>query len=142
MTDYDLTGRTALVTGGARGLGAEMAAALARAGASVALGDIQEDLGKATADELKDSGANAIFCASNRASSSVGASPAWRASFSAALMARGHVRRFGESLIQRLSINLDYAPGGRAGARQSASRAAPCDCGPRPSKRGSVVISS
>ena len=35
---YDLTGRKALVTGGARGLGAGMAQALARAGAAVAVG--------------------------------------------------------------------------------------------------------
>ena len=43
MSVYDLAGRKALVTGGARGLGAGMAEALARAGAAVALGDIQED---------------------------------------------------------------------------------------------------
>lgn len=55
MTSYDLTGRTAC----ARGLGAGMAEALARAGASVAIGDIQEDTGKGTADALKESGARA-----------------------------------------------------------------------------------
>jgi 3alpha(or 20beta)-hydroxysteroid dehydrogenase len=52
MSVYDLTGRRALVTGGARGLGAGTAAALARAGAAVVIGDILEDLGQATADEL------------------------------------------------------------------------------------------
>jgi NAD(P)-dependent dehydrogenase (short-subunit alcohol dehydrogenase family) len=61
MTVYDLTGRKALVTGGARGLGAGMAEALARAGAAVVIGDILEDLGQATADELKKSGATAAF---------------------------------------------------------------------------------
>jgi NAD(P)-dependent dehydrogenase (short-subunit alcohol dehydrogenase family) len=61
MSVYDLTDRKALVTGGARGLGAGMAAALARAGAAVVIGDIQEDTGKATADALKDSGATAAF---------------------------------------------------------------------------------
>ena len=35
MSVYELTGRKALVTGGARGLGAGMAEALARAGAAV-----------------------------------------------------------------------------------------------------------
>ena len=61
MSVYDLTGRKALVTGGARGLGAGMAGALARAGAAVVIGDIREDLGQATADELKKSGATAAF---------------------------------------------------------------------------------
>ena len=61
MSVYDLTGRKALVTGGARGLGAGMAEALAKAGASVVIADIQEDLGKATADSLKDTGATAAF---------------------------------------------------------------------------------
>lgn len=53
MSVYDLTGRKALVTGGARGLGAGMAEALARAGAAVVIGDIQEEAGKATADALR-----------------------------------------------------------------------------------------
>jgi len=48
MSMYDLAGRKALVTGGARGLGAGMAAALARAGAAVVIGDILADLGQAT----------------------------------------------------------------------------------------------
>ena len=52
MAGYDLTGRKALVTGGARGLGAGMAEALAKAGAAVMIGDVREDLGKATADAL------------------------------------------------------------------------------------------
>jgi 3alpha(or 20beta)-hydroxysteroid dehydrogenase len=61
MGVYDLTGRKALVTGGARGLGAGMAEALARAGAAVAIGDIREDLGQATVDTLSASGAKAAF---------------------------------------------------------------------------------
>ncbi len=52
MSVFSLTGRKALVTGGARGLGAGMAAALAEAGASVVIGDVLEDLAKTTADEL------------------------------------------------------------------------------------------
>jgi 3alpha(or 20beta)-hydroxysteroid dehydrogenase len=61
MSVYDLAGRKALVTGGARGLGEGMARALARAGASVVIGDIREDLGKATADALRRDGARAEF---------------------------------------------------------------------------------
>jgi 3alpha(or 20beta)-hydroxysteroid dehydrogenase len=57
----DLTGRKALVTGGARGLGAGMAEALARAGAAVMIGDILEDLGQSTAASIKETGATAGF---------------------------------------------------------------------------------
>ena len=45
MTDLDLTGRKALVTGGAQGLGEGMAQALAAAGATVVVADLQDDLG-------------------------------------------------------------------------------------------------
>src|ERR1700727_1792738 len=58
---YDLTGRRALVTGGARGLGAGMAEALARAGAAVMIGDILDDEGEKTAAAIRDSGAKAGF---------------------------------------------------------------------------------
>jgi 3alpha(or 20beta)-hydroxysteroid dehydrogenase len=61
MSVYDLAGRKALVTGGARGLGAGMAEALARAGSAVVIGDIREDLGQATADAIKKSGGDAAF---------------------------------------------------------------------------------
>jgi 3alpha(or 20beta)-hydroxysteroid dehydrogenase len=63
MSVYDLTGRKALVTGGARGLGEGMARALARAGAAVVIADIREDLGKATASALREEGADAEFVA-------------------------------------------------------------------------------
>lgn len=51
MTSIDLTGRTALVTGGAQGLGEGMAAALAAAGATVVIADVNPD-GKQTAASL------------------------------------------------------------------------------------------
>ena len=63
MSVYDLAGRKALVTGGARGLGEGMARALARAGAAVVIADIREDLGKATASALREDGADAEFVA-------------------------------------------------------------------------------
>jgi 3alpha(or 20beta)-hydroxysteroid dehydrogenase len=61
MGCYDLTGRTALVTGGVRGLGAGMAEALARAGAAVVIGGVQEELDRSTADALARSGATVRF---------------------------------------------------------------------------------
>lgn len=51
MTSIDLTGRTALVTGGAQGLGEGMAIALAGAGATVVIADIN-DAGEQTAKSL------------------------------------------------------------------------------------------
>ena len=61
MGVFDLTGRKALVTGGARGLGAGMAEALARAGAAVMIGDLLEEQGRRTADGIAASGATAGF---------------------------------------------------------------------------------
>lgn len=54
MTQLDLTGRKALVTGGAQGLGEGMAHALASAGATVVVADIQDDLGTKVAESLGD----------------------------------------------------------------------------------------
>ncbi len=51
MTSIDLTGRKALVTGGAQGLGEGMATALAAAGATVMIADLQ-DSGEQTAAAL------------------------------------------------------------------------------------------
>src|ERR1700745_441771 len=61
MSVYELTGRRALVTGGAQGLGAGMAEALAQAGAAVVIGDVREDVGKTTAGSLQQSGATCEF---------------------------------------------------------------------------------
>ncbi|TGA84716.1 glucose 1-dehydrogenase [Streptomyces sp. MZ04] len=61
MNVYDLEGRKALVSGGAQGLGAGMAAALARAGADVVVADIQEDAGRLTAEALQKAGGTAAF---------------------------------------------------------------------------------
>ena len=62
MTDrFDLTGRKALVTGGARGIGAAIAQALAKAGAAVVIGDVMEDAGRDTAAGIAATGARASF---------------------------------------------------------------------------------
>jgi 3alpha(or 20beta)-hydroxysteroid dehydrogenase len=52
MSVFDLTGRKALVTGGAQGLGEGMAQALAQAGAAVMVADLQDDLGRKVAESL------------------------------------------------------------------------------------------
>ncbi|TCC60365.1 SDR family oxidoreductase [Kribbella pittospori] len=52
MGGLDLSGRKALVTGGAQGLGEGMAKALAAAGAKVVISDLQKDLGESVADAL------------------------------------------------------------------------------------------
>src|SRR5699024_10992648 len=48
---FDLTGRTALVTGGAKGLGLAMARGLAEHGAPIVLADIDDETGRAAAEE-------------------------------------------------------------------------------------------
>ncbi len=52
MTELNLTGRRALVTGGAQGLGEGMARALAAAGATVIVADVNDDLGGKVAEAI------------------------------------------------------------------------------------------
>lgn len=60
-----LSGKVALVTGAARGLGAEIAATLARAGAAIMITDILEDLGGETAAAIEKAGGRAAFLQHN-----------------------------------------------------------------------------
>ena len=56
MSVFTLTGRKALVTGAAQGLGEGMAKALADAGATVIVADLQKDAGQAVAEALPGDG--------------------------------------------------------------------------------------
>ena len=55
---FDLTGKVALITGGASGIGAATARRLSEAGASVIVADLNEQAAKTLADELP--GAKAV----------------------------------------------------------------------------------
>ena len=56
---FDLTGRSAMVTGAAGGIGAAVAQALATAGASVLVTDIDKDAAAATAERISAAGGKA-----------------------------------------------------------------------------------
>ena len=58
---FQLDGKVALVTGGARGIGAAVCKALAQSGASVLLTDLLEDLGNKTVAEINAAGGKAAF---------------------------------------------------------------------------------
>lgn len=57
----DLTGKTAIVTGGGRGIGRETALLLAKAGACVTIADIDEKTAASTAEEVRALGVSASF---------------------------------------------------------------------------------
>jgi NAD(P)-dependent dehydrogenase (short-subunit alcohol dehydrogenase family) len=65
MPSFDLTGRTALVTGGSRGIGLAIGSALAGAGASVVLAARHADQVEAAAAELRQRGAQVVGVAAN-----------------------------------------------------------------------------
>src|SRR5436309_2523705 len=57
---FDLTGRVALVTGAGQGVGAGIAATLARQGATVAVNDLFGDRAQATVDAVTAEGGHAV----------------------------------------------------------------------------------
>jgi 3alpha(or 20beta)-hydroxysteroid dehydrogenase len=81
----NLEGRTALVTGAARGLGGATAKALCEAGASVMLTDVLAE-GEETARQLRDAGYRAAFFAHD-----VRKEDQWRAAVDAAIAAFGDI---------------------------------------------------
>jgi NAD(P)-dependent dehydrogenase (short-subunit alcohol dehydrogenase family) len=62
---FDLTGKKALVTGGAVGIGRACAVALATAGADVAIVDLDQKTGEATAKEIAGMGRGSLFVRCN-----------------------------------------------------------------------------
>lgn len=62
---FDLSGKKALVTGGAAGIGRACALALGRAGADVAIVDLSEGVGEKTAASIRELGRKAIFVRCN-----------------------------------------------------------------------------
>ena len=65
-----LEGKVAFISGGARGMGAAEAVLFAREGASVAIGDVLEDLGRRVVEQISETGGRAIFVPLNVASES------------------------------------------------------------------------
>jgi 3-oxoacyl-[acyl-carrier protein] reductase len=57
----DLTGRVSIVTGGAMGIGKEIALRLAKDGSDIAIVDIEQDLGQKAAKEIKAMGRRSVF---------------------------------------------------------------------------------
>ncbi len=62
---FDLTGKVALVSGGAQGMGRAMALALAEAGADLMVVDLNSPGGEATAEDIRKLGRRAVFTKCN-----------------------------------------------------------------------------
>ena len=54
MIKIDLSGKTAIITGSARGIGRAIAEKLAEAGANIIISDIMAEVGEVTAKEIAD----------------------------------------------------------------------------------------
>ncbi len=60
MLSFDFSGRTAVITGGACGIGRAVTLAFAQAGANVVIADICDDAAEKTAQEARELGADAL----------------------------------------------------------------------------------
>jgi NAD(P)-dependent dehydrogenase (short-subunit alcohol dehydrogenase family) len=102
---FDLTGKVAVITGGAGGIGVVYADALTEAGASVVVADLDGDAAAATADDLTGKG---------RAATSTAVDV--RSPESAAAMAQAAIIAFGgiDILVNNAAIMVDLPPYGLA----------------------------
>jgi NAD(P)-dependent dehydrogenase (short-subunit alcohol dehydrogenase family) len=102
---FDLAGKVAVITGGAGGIGVVYAEALAEAGASVLLADVNADAAQRAADGL-----------SNKGYIAAGTGVDVRSAESAAAMAETAVKVFGgiDILINNAAIMVDLPPFGLA----------------------------
>lgn len=81
-----VTGKVAIVTGGALGMGRAHAEALAREGANIVIADLNAEAGSATVKELEQAGVKALFVALDVASEE-----SWTKAVDAAVAHFGHV---------------------------------------------------
>lgn len=79
-----LDGKVALISGGARGIGAETARLMTQVGAKVVIGDVLADRGRETAKEITAAGGEAIFVALD-----VTSEASWTSAANAAVMQFG-----------------------------------------------------
>lgn len=100
---FDLSGKVAVITGGAGGIGVVYAEALAEAGASVVLADVDEVAAQRAAADLAEHGHEAL-----------GVAVDVRSAESAVAMAEAAVERFGgvDILINNAAIMVDLPPYG------------------------------
>ena len=61
VSSFDLSGKRALVTGGAGGIGRACAIGMAKAGADVAVIDLKDEMGRETVETIKALGRNGIY---------------------------------------------------------------------------------
>ena len=75
---FDLTGRSAIVTGAAGGIGSAVARALAVAGADVLVTDLDKDAAAAVAESISAAGGRAESAALDVVRPRIGRAPRWR----------------------------------------------------------------